>query len=49
MASLTTSQIQIIKEHMTDDQAVLTKKFKAKKTSYFTQSISINELEDYIN
>lgn len=49
MASLTTSQIQAIKEHMTNDESVLTKKFKAKKTPYYTKSISLNELEDYIN
>jgi len=49
MASLTNSQIQEIKEHMTDDPSVLTKKFKAKKTPYFTKSISLNELEDYIS
>ena len=49
MASLTISQIQAIKEHMTCDESVLTKKFKAKKTPYFTLSISLNELDDYIN
>ena len=49
MASLTTTQIQEIKEHMTFDESVLTKKFKAKKTPYFTLSILLNELEDYIN
>lgn len=49
MTSLTTSQIQAIKEHMTNDESVLTKKFKAKKTPYYTKSISLNELEDYIN
>lgn len=49
MASLTPSQIQSIKEHMTDDPSVLTKKFKAKKTPYETRSISLNELDDYIN
>lgn len=49
MASLTTSQIQAFKEHMTNDESVLTKKFKAKKTPYFTRSISLNELDDYIN
>lgn len=30
MAPLTISQIQAIKEHMTHDDSVLTKKFKAK-------------------
>lgn len=49
MASLTPSQIQSIKEHMTDDPSVLTKKFKAKKTPYETRSISLNELDDYIS
>lgn len=49
MASLTPSQIQSINEHMTDDPSVLTKKFKAKKTPYETRSISLNELDDYIN
>lgn len=49
MASLTISQIQAIKEHMTHDESVLTKKFKAKKTPYFTLSISLNELDDYLN
>lgn len=49
MASLTTSQIQSIKEHMTDDPSVLTKKFKAKKTPYETKSISLNELDDYLS
>lgn len=34
MALLTTSQIQTIKEHMTNELSVLTKKFKAKKTPY---------------
>ncbi len=48
MASLTPSQIQSIKEHMTDDLSVLTKKFKAKKTPYETRSISLNELDDYV-
>lgn len=32
MASLTISQIQAIKEHMTDDMSMLSKKFKAKRT-----------------
>ena len=36
MASLTISQIQTIKEHMTHDEPMLTKKFKAKKTPYDT-------------
>ena len=49
MAPLTISQIQAIKEHMTHDDSVLTKKFKAKKTPYFTLSISLNELDDYLN
>lgn len=31
MASLTISQIQTIKEHMTHDESMLAKKFKAKK------------------
>lgn len=31
MASLTISQIQIIKEHMTYDDSILTKKFRAKR------------------
>ena len=31
MAFLTTSQIQNIREHMTEDPSVLSKKFKAKK------------------
>ena len=49
MASLTISQIQTIKEHMTHDESILTKKFKAKKTPYDTQSILLNELEDYLS
>lgn len=49
MASLRTSQIQAIKEHMTNDESVLSKKFNAKKTPYYTKSILINELEYYIN
>ncbi len=49
MAPLSPSQIQSIKEHMTDDPSVLTKKFKAKKTPYETRSISLNELDDYIS
>lgn len=49
MASLTISQIQTIKEHMTHDESMLTKKFKAKKTPYDTQSILLNELEDYLS
>ena len=49
MALLTPTQIQSIKEHMTDDLSVLTKKFKAKKTPYETRSISLNELDDYLS
>lgn len=49
MASLTISQIQAIKEHMTDDASVLTKKYKAKKTPYLTRTVSLNELEYYLN
>lgn len=49
MASLRTSQIQAIKEHMTNDESVLSKKFNAKKTPYYTKSILINELDYYIN
>lgn len=49
MASLTISQIQTIKEHMTHDESMLAKKFKAKKTPYDTQSILLNELEDYLS
>ena len=49
MASLTISQIQEIKEHMTNDLSVLAKKFKAKKSLYYTRSILHNELEDYLN
>ncbi len=49
MASLTISQIQTIKEHMTNDESMLAKKFKAKKTPYDTQSILLNELEDYLS
>lgn len=48
MAALTTTQIQTIKEHMTDDMSVLAKKYKAKKTPYLTKSIMLNELEDYV-
>ena len=48
MASLTISQIQAIKEHMTDDASVLTKKYKAKKTPYLTRTVSLNELEYYL-
>lgn len=49
MAFLTTSQIQNIREHMTEDPSVLSKKFKAKKTPYEIRSVSLNELEDYIS
>ena len=49
MVFLTPSQIQSIKEHMTEDLSVLTKKFKAKKTPYETRSISLNELDDYLH
>ena len=49
MALLTPTQIQRIKEHMTDDRSVLIKKFKAKKTPYETRSISLNELDDYLS
>lgn len=49
MTSLTISQIQTIKEHMTDDESILAKKFKAKKTPYDTQSILLNELEAYLS
>lgn len=48
MASLTTSQIQSIKEHMTNEKSVLSKKFRAKKLHYVTKSILLNELDDYI-
>ena len=49
MALLTPTQIQSIKEQMTDVPSVLTKKFKAKKTPYETRSISLNELEGYLS
>lgn len=49
MAFLTISQIQSIKEHMSSDDAVLANKYKAKKTPYYTQSVSLNELDDYLN
>lgn len=48
MSFLTPTQIQNIKEHMTDDQSVLKKKFNAKKNSYEIRSVSLNELDDYI-
>lgn len=48
MVSLTPSQIQSIREHMTEDSSVLSKKFKAKRTPYETRSISLNELDDYV-
>jgi len=48
MVSLTPSQIQSIREHMTEDPSVLSKKFKAKRTPYETRSISLNELDDYV-
>ena len=41
MAFLTTSQIQNIREHMTEDPSVLSKKFKAKK-----EGVSKQELEE---
>ena len=47
MASLTTSQIQSIKEHMTNEKSVLSKKFRAKKSHYVSKSILLNELDDY--
>lgn len=49
MASLSISQIQTIKEHMTNDESILSKKYKAKKTPYDTMSILLNELEDYLS
>ena len=49
MASLTISQIQAIKEHMTDDMSMLSKKFKAKKNPYDTQTVLLNELDDYLS
>ena len=49
MASLTISQIQAIKEHMTDDVSMLSKKFKAKKNPYDTQTVLLNELDDYLS
>lgn len=49
MAALTATQVQNFKEHMTEDLSVLKKKFKAKKSPYETRSISLNELDDYIN
>ncbi|CDA78305.1 dGQHR domain-containing protein [Bacteroides sp. CAG:530] len=48
MVSLTISQKQDFLNHMTDDQSTLIKKFKARKTPYYTRSIGINELDDYI-
>ncbi len=48
MPFLTPTEIQNIKEHMTDDQSVLKKKFNAKKNSYEIRSVSLNELDDYI-
>lgn len=49
MASLTISQIQAIKEHMTDDVSMLSKKFKAKKNPYDTQTVLLNELDVYLS
>ena len=49
MASLTISQIQAIKEHMTDDMSMLSKKFKAKKNPYDTQTVLLNELDVYLS
>ena len=49
MASLSISQIQTIKEHMTNDESMLSTKYKAKKTPYDTRSILLNELEDYLS
>lgn len=49
MASLTISQIQEIKEHMTNDESVLSKKYKAKKVPYFTRTVPLNELEYYLS
>lgn len=48
MVSLTITQKQDFLNHMTDDQSTLIKKFKARKTPYYTRSIGINELDDYI-
>ena len=48
MASLTISQIQAIKEHMTDDMSMLSKKFKAKKNPYDTQTILLNEFASHL-
>lgn len=48
MAYLTPTQIQSIREHMTDDPSMLIKKFKAKKTPYETRSVPFNELDDLI-
>ena len=49
MASISISQIQTIKEHMTNDESMLSTKYKAKKTPYDTRSILLNELEDYLS
>ena len=49
MAFLTELQVENIKSHMTSDDGVLSIKMKAKNTPYITRSISLGELDDYID
>lgn len=49
MAFLNELQVENIKSHMTSDEGVLSIKMKAKNTPYITRSISIGELDDYID
>ena len=47
MAFLTESQVQMIKEHMiSEDTAMLNRKFKSKNTPYDLRTIDLNEVDD---
>lgn len=48
MAHLTIPELQDIKTHMiSDDEKTLTSKFKSRKNEYDTQSIDLNEIDDF--
>ena len=48
MAHLTIPELQDIKTHMiSDDEKTLTRKFKSRKNEYDTQSIDLNEIDDF--
>ena len=46
MATLTTTQIQHIREHMIEDEKELLRKYKARKGEYDYRSVFLNEVED---